>query len=271
MSPPSLPNRDNLIERQIEPWKPPVFRPQDSPGSTLMASLRRFLDLQAASIWDDLKVMLPRCQGTVLDVGCGAQPYRSLLHPSVRYIGIDRSTAADEFGYRVPETRSFEGTRWPIDDASIDTVMATETLEHVSRPEVFLAEAHRVLKPGGWMLLTVPFAARWHYIPHDYWRFTPSGLRSLLNDAGFDTPCVYARGDEVTVACYKVMALILMLLLGDLRPAPWKWVARVCGCLLLPMLVGLAIVGRVSLRSRGGNDCLGYTVVVPLAGESLTR
>ena len=69
---------------------------------------------------------------------------------------------------------------------SVENVLATETLEHVSRPVRFLAEARRCLSPGGRLMLTVPFAARWHYIPHDYWRFTPSGLRQLLTDAGFN-------------------------------------------------------------------------------------
>ena len=226
MNLPSLPHRDNMIDRRSEVWKPPIFRPDGGVAASIVAVVRRILDLQAGSIWGDLKTLLPHCQGTVLDVGCGAQPYRSLLLPAVRYIGIDRAAAGEEFGYRVPDTRYYDGTVWPIDDASIDTVMATETLEHVVRPEGFLAEAGRVLKPGGWLLLTVPFAARWHYIPYDYWRFTPSGLASLLDDAGFGRPMVYARGNEVTVACYKVMALILVLLMGDLRPAAWKWVAR---------------------------------------------
>jgi len=226
MNLPSLPHRDNMIDRRSEVWKPPIFRPDGGVAASIVAVVRRILDLQAGSIWGDLKTLPPHCQGTVLDVGCGAQPYRSLLLPAVRYIGIDRAAAGEEFGYRVPDTRYYDGTVWPIDDASIDTVMATETLEHVVRPEGFLAAAGRVLKPGGWLLLTVPFAARWHYIPYDYWRFTPSGLASLLDDAGFGRPMVYARGNEVTVACYKVMALILVLLMGDLRPAAWKWVAR---------------------------------------------
>lgn len=267
MNLPSLRHRDNMIDRSCEAWKPPIFRPEQGAVASIVAAVRRFLDLQAGSIWRDLKLLVPHCEGTVLDVGCGAQPYRSLLSPAVRYIGIDRAAAAEEFGYRVPDTLSYDGTNWPIDDASVDTVMATETLEHVVRPEEFLAEAARVLRPGGWLLLTVPFAARWHYIPYDYWRFTPSGLARLVGDAGFGRPVVYARGNEVTVACYKVMALVLVLLMGDIRPAPRKWGARVCGVVLSPLLVGLAIIGGWSLRSRGGNDCLGYTLLASFPGR----
>ena len=85
--------------------------------------------------------------------------------------------------------------------------------EHVPEPGAFLAEASRCLRPGGRLLLTVPFAARWHYIPHDYWRFTPSGLERLLSAAGFRDAAIYARGNSLTVACYKAMALMLPLLL----------------------------------------------------------
>ena len=76
--------------------------------------------------------------------------------------------------------------------------------EHVPEPTAFLEHAFRALRPGGTVIITTPFAARWHYIPHDYWRFTPSSLRLLLERAGFEDVVVYGRGNESTVACYKV-------------------------------------------------------------------
>lgn len=268
MTLPTLSNRDNLVERHSEAWRPPIFQTPSTTRAALLAFARRFFDLQASSIWNDLKRLLASCEGAVLDVGCGAQPYRSLLPRSVRYTGIDTIDARSRFGYEVPETIYFQGNTWPIDSGCMDTVIATETLEHVARPDEFLAEVRRVLKPDGWMILTVPFAARWHFIPYDYWRFTPAGLRTVLTGSGFAIPVVYARGNAVTVACYKVMALILMLLLGEYPSVLFRLVSRLTGCLLLPLLIGLAIVGRISLRSRGGNDSLGYTVVVAMTGAS---
>ncbi len=108
-------------------------------------------------------------------MGCGAQPDRHLLPSQTTYRAIDDSGAESHFGYSMPDTTYYEGDRWPILDETVDVVLCTETLEHVPEPSVFLAEALRVLKHGGWLLLTVQFAARWHYILHDYWRFTPSG------------------------------------------------------------------------------------------------
>ncbi len=262
MNAPSLPHRDNLVERQHETWRPPPFQPPVTLKAKVIAFLRRLFDLQASSIWNDLKVLLSQCRGTVLDVGCGAQPYRMLLADNVKYVGIDTSEALARFGYRIPDTIYFDGETWPVDSDSIDAVIATETLEHVVRPMQFLAEARRVLKPDGCLLLTVPFAARWHYIPYDYWRFTPSGLKTLLTEAGFGQPFVSARGNEVTVACYKAMALILMLLLGEYRHSALALCARLLGGLLLPLLLFLAVIGQLSLCSRGSADTLGYTVVV---------
>ena len=251
-----LPRRDNLIDRQGEAWRPPLFTATNSVRGRCVAVLRRFLDLQAASIWNDLAVLLPSCGGSLLDVGCGAQPYRSLVPRDVKYAGIDTADAQQHFGYQVADTTYFPGETWPVADASVSNVLATETLEHVSRPERFLTEARRCLSPGGRLLLTVPFAARWHFIPHDYWRFTPSGLRQLLTEAGFAEIAVYARGNELTVACYKVVTLLLAWLFGT-----GGFVRRIISLLLSPLIVLLACIGQLSLRSRGGDDCLGYTVV----------
>ena len=253
--------RDNLLTRSTEFWRPPSFQPPTTRGARLAAAGRRMLDLQAASIWNDLSRMLRHCEGTVLDVGCGAQPYRGLFGPSVRYKAIDTAEALEHFGYQTPETQYITGDVWPVDDASVDVVFSTETLEHVSQPRRFLDEARRALKPGGLLILTVPFAARWHYIPHDYWRFTPSGLATLLAPAGFTDIAVYARGNELTVACYKAMALILPLLAARGESPIVTMLRRIVGVALSPVLIALAAVGQWSLRSRGGNDCLGYTVV----------
>jgi SAM-dependent methyltransferase len=253
--------RPNMTEQTSEPWQPPAFVPLQNWRTRLTASLRRFLDLQAASIWNDLTVLLPPCRGKFLDVGCGAQPYRQLVSPEAEYQGIDHIVARETFGYDFPQTTYYSGDRWPIDDASMDVVLSTETLEHVLDPDAFLAEASRVLKPGGHLIMTVPFAARWHYIPRDYWRFTPSALIHLLKRSGLSDVQVYARGNALTVACYKVMAIFLKLLMPQ-GASPLAGVAlRLLGLPSIPFVVLLALLGQLSMRGNGGVDCLGYTVV----------
>jgi SAM-dependent methyltransferase len=258
---PAIRDRRNELQRGHEVWKPPVFQPSRTWMSRCAAALRRFADLQASSIWNDLSCLLPVCQGSVLDVGCGAQPYRSLLPKEVSYSGIDTEDAGKRFGYSVPDTTYFSGSNWPVASNNVDLVLATETLEHIENPDQFLREACRVLRPEGWILLTVPFSARWHYIPWDYWRFTPSGLSVLLERCGFEKPVVYGRGNEITVACYKVLAVLFMLILGDIRSPVRKCLARFTGILCLPAVFVLCLTGQISLRMHSGPDCLGYTVL----------
>ena len=156
----------------------------------------------------------------------------------------------------MPDTHYFEGGEWGVTDGAFDTALCTEVLEHVADPPAFLAQTIRCLRPGGRLVMTVPFAARWHFIPYDYWRFTPSSLQTLLTEAGFDEVRVQARGNPLTVACYKVMALMLLLLLG----AGASVFRRALGVLLLPVLGALACIANLSFAADWGDDCLGYTV-----------
>lgn len=249
--------RERFDLRTTERWQPPPFSPLNSRRSRGLARARRLADLQAASIWRDLRCELPQARGDALDVGAGAQPYRTLLPPKVRYRAIDIEQAEARFGYRLPDTEYFAGPQWPVAGASADLVLATETLEHVLDPATFLAEARRVLRPNGRLIITVPFSARWHYIPYDYWRFTPSSLVSLLQQAGFSEVAIYARGNELTVLCSKLIGLIVMSFLRS-RSRP---IARTAALLMLPLLPIAALLGLASLRFEGGEDCLGWTAI----------
>jgi hypothetical protein len=69
---------------------------------------------------------------------------------------------------------------------------------------------------------------------------------------------VFARGNELTVASAKVMAVILPLLLPQGEGS--FLLRRLFGVVLAPLLVSAALIGQGSLRRQGGDDCLGYTV-----------
>jgi SAM-dependent methyltransferase len=245
-------DRENQAQRTTgENWKPVPCND--------VSPVRRFFDLQSGTIWNDLVRALGAVNGTLVDVGCGAQPYRRLLRAGTTYIGIDSIEAKTIFGYDMPDTRYYDGFTWPVDDAVADVVLATETLEHVSDTDQFLREAMRVLKPGGTLLITVPFAARWHFIPVDFWRFTPAGLARVFGKNGFENIEVYGRGNAVTVAAYKALAIVAMFVLPQVTSRAAALLMRAIGIALLPLFFGLAIAGNISLRFRSGDDCLGYT------------
>jgi SAM-dependent methyltransferase len=97
--------------------------------------------------------------------------------------------------------------RLPFANAAFDGVVLTEVLEHCTDPKWAIGEVHRVLKPGGLLLVTSPFIWSWHGVEgeyQDYWRFTHQGWKFLL--AAFTdvsiTPCAWT--DE-GAAAYDTM------------------------------------------------------------------
>ena len=107
--------------------------------------------------------------GTVLEVGCGEKPYRQLLlsAPSRAdcYIGMDMPNNL----YGSPDI-VWDGTAMPLPDASVDSCLLTEVLEHCPDGLLVLSEVFRVLKPDGFLFLTIPFIWPIHTVLHDEYR-----------------------------------------------------------------------------------------------------
>lgn len=114
----------------------------------------------------------------VLDVGCGDKPYFPFFAGSANeYVGFDSAP-----GPQVDVVGSSDSL--PFDDARFDVVLSTQTLEHVPDPQGSAREMHRVLKPGGVLLLSVPCTSVYHPVPEDFWRWTQEGLEKLVRDHG---------------------------------------------------------------------------------------
>jgi SAM-dependent methyltransferase len=141
---------------------------------------------------------LPSDSRVVLDIGCGHKPYGDLF-PDCTHIGINNSTA-DASPDIVADAASL-----PIASASIDMVFCTQVLEHVPRPWLLLGECRRVLRPGGWLLLSAPFYWPIHEEPFDFFRFTRYGLEALIKDAGFADCNVQPDGGDYARLCLSVL------------------------------------------------------------------
>src|SRR2546425_12982585 len=85
----------------------------------------------------------------------------------------------------------------PFRTATFDTILSTQVLEHVRQPDSLLREAYRVLRLGGHLVLTAPQINPLHEEPHDYFRYTCHGLRSLAEEAGFSVLQVTALGGAI--------------------------------------------------------------------------
>ncbi len=130
--------------------------------------------------------------GEVLDFGGGEMPYRRFAHArswrNVEYAPSLDGADLLEIARRnraAHEHILYDGRRLPLPDGCIDTVLATEVFEHLFNLEEILAEIHRVLRPGGALVATTPFAMYEHEIPHDFARYTSFALRDRLRRAGF--------------------------------------------------------------------------------------
>jgi SAM-dependent methyltransferase len=229
------------------------------PGKTiigrLLFSLRLALDLQVASVLRHLRPWLEERNGNLLEVGCGAQPYRHLVPSSCHYTGLDWEQAEAHFNYRLPDTVYYRGDIFPFEDGSFDHLFHTEVLEHVYQAGLFLAECRRVLQPEGTMFFTVPFQARYHYKPHDYFRYTPAALERMLGEAGFRQIEIRPRGSDITVAAYKCISVFYRWIQSGLA-------GKLAALLVSPVAILVLLLGALSLRSSIGSpdDCLGYTV-----------
>jgi SAM-dependent methyltransferase len=114
-----------------------------------------------------------------VDYGCADAPYRHLLGASVEYVG------ADLIGNPAATVTLQPDGTLPLPDGSADLVLSTQVLEHVEAPVSYLAEAYRVLRPGGSLVLTTHGIMYLHRDPQDYWRWTSDGLALVVSDAGF--------------------------------------------------------------------------------------
>lgn len=91
---------------------------------------------------------------------------------------IADSVNLDVFGYPNVDVVSSH-SRLPFRDKSFDVVVLDSVLEHVPDPQEKLDEAYRVLRKGGRVIVIVPFLQRYHGYPHDYQRYTITGLKNI--------------------------------------------------------------------------------------------
>ncbi len=130
-----------------------------------------------------LQEFFPRLTGEVLDVGCGQKPYRKFI-PAMRYVGMEIATTIDD-APRVADVY-YDGRTFPFPNETFDAVLCSQVFEHVFTPASFLAEIHRVLRPGGTLLLTVPFVWDEHEQPRDFARYSSFGLAAVLEAADLE-------------------------------------------------------------------------------------
>lgn len=118
--------------------------------------------------------------GKTLDLGAGRAKYRDIIkEKSSEYIAFDMRPGPniDVVGNVLD---------LPFGDNTFDTIVSTQVLEHVEKPWIMVKEISRVLKKGGICILTAPFLIPHHSDPHDYFRYTTEGIKSLFENENFE-------------------------------------------------------------------------------------
>lgn len=99
--------------------------------------------------------------GDLLEVGCGEGRGIDWLLPAVKsYTAIDKiKPVIDQLQDKYPQAKFLSGNIPPLSsfsDASFDSIVSFQVIEHIKDDQLFLKEIHRLLKPGGIALITTP-------------------------------------------------------------------------------------------------------------------
>lgn len=139
----------------------------------------------------------------------------------------------------------------PESDASFDAILCSEVFEHLPSPHLALAEFQRLLKPGGKLIMTAPFASLVHFAPYHYATgFSRYWYEYYLPECGFDITELTPNGDWFALLRQEIIR--------------WPSMARQAGQLSLPLVYLAAFFGLLYFAfARPGNTssataCFGW-------------
>jgi SAM-dependent methyltransferase len=132
----------------------------------------------------------------LIDLACGSRPYALLYrHKFERTIGIEHPDSPfpknDVDIYCLADSI-------PLESNTADVILATEMLHDIAEPTSVLDETFRLLKPGGYLLLTTPFLVPIVDGRFDHYRYTRYGLTYLLDKSGYEIVTTEQVGDIIS-------------------------------------------------------------------------
>lgn len=130
---------------------------------------------------------IPRAEkylnGRLIDIGSAGKPYEEMLsHLVDEHVGLDHKESLHDIS-----KTDLLGTAYdiPATDNSFDSGLCTAVLEHLEEPLDALIECRRVVKPGGYVIYSIPFIWHIHEKPRDFYRYSKYGIKYLFEKAGF--------------------------------------------------------------------------------------
>jgi SAM-dependent methyltransferase len=160
--------------KNIESWEPTKFR-KDKKGRFLGTHMHRAMGPYYE------KSVKNFAHGELMDLGCGEVPLYFIYKDIVRSIFcVDWSNSGHNL--RHIDMACDLNQKIPIDSSKFDTIICTDVLEHIAEPSLLMSEISRMLKPGGTLILGVPFYYCLHEVPHDYYRYTSFALERFCKE-----------------------------------------------------------------------------------------
>lgn len=180
---------DTLVEEGETPWR-------ESMAVERLLDLRRFID-----------------QGRLLEVGCSTGEFLLVARDSFTVTGVE----ADSLASRVAESRGLDCRTGAIADAgledgSFDVAVLYHVFEHFRDPRRELCQLHRLLVPGGRLVIETPdvetiwfliLGAKWRQIiPDHLFFFSPETLRRMLDESGFTVTEIHHVGKSMSIRLF---------------------------------------------------------------------
>jgi SAM-dependent methyltransferase len=170
---------------------------------------------------------IPMYKGDLYDLGCGEAPFRGFFLKHVpKYVGVDWAASYHDTNADIIADLN---EPLPIESDVADTVVSISVLEHLREPQNMISEAFRILRPGGCLVLQVPWQWWVHEAPYDYFRYTPYGLKYICAKAGFVDIRVEPVGGFFSMFILKFNYFSSRFVMG---PRPFRWAIK---ALLIPM------------------------------------
>jgi SAM-dependent methyltransferase len=188
--------------------------------------------------------------GALADLGCGKAPLLGLYRNYCTSITLADWANSIHDNALLDLVIDMNEPMTQIASNSFDTIILSDVLEHIPEPRNLMGEIARILKPGGRLLLNVPFMYPVHEAPHDYYRYTRFALERFALQSGLHVIEVVPLGGWLELLGDIISKFLMRLRLWFFVPAlhkgvmalhrkPWGSLLAHRGCEFVPLGYGM--------------------------------
>ena len=144
------------------------------------------------------KLIREHSHGRLLDLGCGSLPLYAMYRDFIN-VSISADWSITPKNKLFLDIKIDLNKRLPIIDNIFDTIILTDVLEHIANPNILIQEITRILKPGGKIIIGVPFFHLLHEEPFDYFRYTEFRLKLFSKENDLKIIELYPYGGSLEI------------------------------------------------------------------------